>query len=182
MPQPRPRFIRVPSRRGKAVRWTRRPRSSGTRRSTSRRDAARARARPRRDPRLRRDAPSPPGAAVILTLPVQLDDGDFASFPAYRVQHSSVLGPTKGGIRYDDGGRSRRVRGARDVDDVEVRAPPPAVRRRERRRPLQPARAVARPSWRASRAASPPSLRRSSARSSTSRRRTWRRTSRRWRG
>jgi len=43
-----------------------------------------------------------PERAIILTLPVQLDDGSFASFPAYRVQHSSVLGPTKGGVRYDD--------------------------------------------------------------------------------
>jgi glutamate dehydrogenase (NAD(P)+) len=42
-----------------------------------------------------------PERAVILTLPVQMDDGSFASFPAYRVQHSSVLGPTKGGVRYD---------------------------------------------------------------------------------
>ncbi len=44
-----------------------------------------------------------PERAVILTLPVRLDDGSFASFPAYRVQHSSVLGPTKGGVRYDEG-------------------------------------------------------------------------------
>jgi glutamate dehydrogenase (NAD(P)+) len=43
-----------------------------------------------------------PERAVILTLPVQMDDGSFASFPAYRVQHSSVLGPTKGGVRYDE--------------------------------------------------------------------------------
>ena len=42
-----------------------------------------------------------PERAVILTLPVRLDDGTVASFPAYRVQHSSVLGPTKGGVRYD---------------------------------------------------------------------------------
>jgi glutamate dehydrogenase (NAD(P)+) len=42
-----------------------------------------------------------PERALILTLPVRLDDGSVASFPAYRVQHSSVLGPTKGGIRYD---------------------------------------------------------------------------------
>ncbi len=40
---------------------------------------------------------------MILTLPVRMDDGSFASFPAYRVQHSSVLGPTKGGVRYDEG-------------------------------------------------------------------------------
>jgi glutamate dehydrogenase (NAD(P)+) len=42
-----------------------------------------------------------PERALILTLPVRLDDGTVASFPAYRVQHSSVLGPTKGGVRYD---------------------------------------------------------------------------------
>ena len=42
-----------------------------------------------------------PERALILTLPVRIDDGTYASFPAYRVQHSSVLGPTKGGIRYD---------------------------------------------------------------------------------
>jgi glutamate dehydrogenase (NAD(P)+) len=44
-----------------------------------------------------------PERALILTLPVRMDDGTFASFPAYRVQHSSVLGPTKGGVRYDEG-------------------------------------------------------------------------------
>jgi glutamate dehydrogenase (NAD(P)+) len=44
-----------------------------------------------------------PERALILNLPVQMDDGSFASFPAYRVQHSSVLGPTKGGVRYDEG-------------------------------------------------------------------------------
>ena len=35
-----------------------------------------------------------PERALILTLPVRMDDGSYASFPAYRVQHSSVLGPT----------------------------------------------------------------------------------------
>ncbi|HZO98639.1 MAG TPA: Glu/Leu/Phe/Val dehydrogenase [Gaiellaceae bacterium] len=44
-----------------------------------------------------------PERALILTLPVRLDDGTVRSFPAYRVQHSSVLGPTKGGVRYDEG-------------------------------------------------------------------------------
>jgi glutamate dehydrogenase (NAD(P)+) len=42
-----------------------------------------------------------PERAVMLTLPVRMDDGTVRSFPAYRVQHSSVLGPTKGGVRYD---------------------------------------------------------------------------------
>ena len=42
-----------------------------------------------------------PERAVILTLPVRMDDGAYSIFPAYRVQHSTVLGPTKGGVRYD---------------------------------------------------------------------------------
>jgi glutamate dehydrogenase (NAD(P)+) len=42
-----------------------------------------------------------PEQAVVLSVPIQLDDDMCVVFPAYRVQHSSVLGPTKGGIRYD---------------------------------------------------------------------------------
>jgi glutamate dehydrogenase (NAD(P)+) len=42
-----------------------------------------------------------PERAIMVSVPVSLDDGTWAVFPAYRVQHSSVLGPTKGGIRYD---------------------------------------------------------------------------------
>jgi glutamate dehydrogenase (NAD(P)+) len=44
-----------------------------------------------------------PERAVILSVPVRMDDGAYRTFPAYRVQHSSVLGPTKGGVRYDAG-------------------------------------------------------------------------------
>ena len=43
-----------------------------------------------------------PERAVMLTLPVRMDDGEIRSFAAYRVQHSSVLGPTKGGVRFDE--------------------------------------------------------------------------------
>src|SRR6266540_3789652 len=42
-----------------------------------------------------------PERALSVSIPVQLDDGSLGVFPGYRVQHSSVLGPTKGGIRYD---------------------------------------------------------------------------------
>jgi glutamate dehydrogenase (NAD(P)+) len=42
-----------------------------------------------------------PERAFMVSCPVRLDDGTLGVFPAYRVQHSSVLGPTKGGIRYD---------------------------------------------------------------------------------
>jgi glutamate dehydrogenase (NAD(P)+) len=42
-----------------------------------------------------------PERAMIVSVPLRLDDGTVRIFPAYRVQHSTVLGPTKGGIRYD---------------------------------------------------------------------------------
>ena len=42
-----------------------------------------------------------PERSLIVAVPVRLDDGRRTVFPGYRVQHSSVLGPTKGGIRYD---------------------------------------------------------------------------------
>src|SRR5262245_21318416 len=42
-----------------------------------------------------------PERSIIVACPVRLDDGTRVVFPGYRVQHSSVMGPTKGGIRYD---------------------------------------------------------------------------------
>jgi glutamate dehydrogenase (NAD(P)+) len=42
-----------------------------------------------------------PERSFIVSCPVKLDDGRRVVFPGYRVQHSSVLGPTKGGVRYD---------------------------------------------------------------------------------
>jgi glutamate dehydrogenase (NAD(P)+) len=42
-----------------------------------------------------------PERSIIVSCPIRLDDGRRVVFPGYRVQHSSVLGPTKGGIRYD---------------------------------------------------------------------------------
>ncbi len=44
-----------------------------------------------------------PERSTIVACPIKLDDGRRVVFPGYRVQHSSVLGPTKGGIRYDAG-------------------------------------------------------------------------------
>ncbi len=43
-----------------------------------------------------------PERATIVSVPVRMDDGRRVVFPGYRVQHSSILGPTKGGIRYDE--------------------------------------------------------------------------------
>jgi glutamate dehydrogenase (NAD(P)+) len=42
-----------------------------------------------------------PERAIMLSVPVRLDNEHRVVFAGYRVQHSSVLGPTKGGIRYD---------------------------------------------------------------------------------
>ena len=42
-----------------------------------------------------------PERVIMVSVPVRLDSGETRVFPAYRVQHSTVLGPTKGGIRYD---------------------------------------------------------------------------------
>jgi glutamate dehydrogenase (NAD(P)+) len=42
-----------------------------------------------------------PERAVMMSVPVRLDDGSLQVLPGYRVQHSTVLGPTKGGLRYD---------------------------------------------------------------------------------
>jgi glutamate dehydrogenase (NAD(P)+) len=42
-----------------------------------------------------------PERALIVSVPLRRDDGSLEVFAGYRVQHSSVLGPTKGGVRYD---------------------------------------------------------------------------------
>jgi len=60
-----------------------------------------------------------PERAVIVSVPLRRDDGRIQIFAGYRVQHSTVLGPTKGGIRYDSEVSLGDVRGARLVDDVE---------------------------------------------------------------
>ncbi|MGH7725052.1 MAG: Glu/Leu/Phe/Val family dehydrogenase [Candidatus Eiseniibacteriota bacterium] len=41
-----------------------------------------------------------PRRSTIVSLPIQMDDGSFRVFTGYRVQHSIVRGPAKGGIRY----------------------------------------------------------------------------------
>jgi glutamate dehydrogenase (NAD(P)+) len=42
-----------------------------------------------------------PRRALVVSIPVKMDDGKTAVFTGYRVHHNSVLGPTKGGLRYD---------------------------------------------------------------------------------
>lgn len=41
-----------------------------------------------------------PKRALIVSVPVRMDDDSIKVFPGYRVQHNQVLGPFKGGIRF----------------------------------------------------------------------------------
>jgi glutamate dehydrogenase/leucine dehydrogenase len=42
-----------------------------------------------------------PARQVIVSLPVTMDHGGIKVFEGYRVIHSTILGPSKGGIRFD---------------------------------------------------------------------------------
>lgn len=42
-----------------------------------------------------------PTKQVIVSLPITMDSGSIKVFEGYRVIHSNILGPSKGGIRYD---------------------------------------------------------------------------------
>jgi glutamate dehydrogenase (NAD(P)+) len=44
-----------------------------------------------------------PTKQVTVNLPVTMDDGSIKVFEGHRVVHSNILGPSKGGVRYDMG-------------------------------------------------------------------------------
>jgi glutamate dehydrogenase (NAD(P)+) len=41
-----------------------------------------------------------PVKQVIVSIPIQMDNGEIKVFEGYRVIHDNILGPSKGGIRY----------------------------------------------------------------------------------
>ena len=41
-----------------------------------------------------------PKRALIVDVPIEMDNGDVAHFEGYRVQHNLSRGPGKGGVRY----------------------------------------------------------------------------------
>ncbi len=45
---------------------------------------------------------SQPKNEVIVHFPVKMDGGEIKLFKGYRIQHSNILGPFKGGIRYHE--------------------------------------------------------------------------------
>ena len=44
-----------------------------------------------------------PKRQIIVSCPIQMDNGEIEVFTGYRVQHNITLGPAKGGIRYHPG-------------------------------------------------------------------------------
>jgi len=42
-----------------------------------------------------------PAKQVEVSLPITMDDGSLKVFEGFRVIHSNILGPSKGGVRYD---------------------------------------------------------------------------------
>ena len=44
-----------------------------------------------------------PAKKIIVSLPISMDNGKIKVFEGYRVIHSNILGPSKGGIRFDPG-------------------------------------------------------------------------------
>ena len=49
-----------------------------------------------------REILSQPKNELIINFPVRMDSGEYRMFKGYRVQHSNILGPYKGGIRYHE--------------------------------------------------------------------------------
>ena len=41
-----------------------------------------------------------PERTLEVSIPVKMDDGTTKVFTGYRSQHSTILGPAKGGVRY----------------------------------------------------------------------------------
>ncbi|MCH7749838.1 MAG: hypothetical protein IH939_17280 [Acidobacteria bacterium] len=48
-----------------------------------------------------------PDRILERQLTIEMDDGSRRTFTAYRVQHSNVLGPYKGGVAFTPDSRSR---------------------------------------------------------------------------
>lgn len=43
-----------------------------------------------------------PKRAIVVSVPIRLDNGEVKVFEGYRVQHNTTLGPGKGGIRFHE--------------------------------------------------------------------------------
>ena len=88
-----------------------------------------------------------PRRALVVNFPVRRDDGEVRELHGLpRAAHADD-GADEGRHALLARRLARRVRGAGDVDDVQVRAARAAVRRREGRGALRPQPPVRRTSW-----------------------------------
>ena len=81
--------------------------------------------------------------AVVVSVPVSMDDGTIRRLRGLPRHAQHRARPVEGRHPLPPRRHARRGQGARDVDDVEVRADGHPVRRREGRRRLRPEEAVA---------------------------------------
>ena len=81
-----------------------------------------------------------PKRALIVDVPIELDNGEVAHFEGYRVQHNLSRGPGKGGVRYHPDVTLEEVMALQRLDDGEVRRGEPALWRRQGRHPRRPAK------------------------------------------
>ena len=71
---------------------------------------------------------------LIVHFPVQMDDGKVRMFTGFRVHHNATKGPGQGRHPLSPRRDAGRVPGLGHVDDLEMRADEPALRRRQGRR------------------------------------------------
>ena len=78
-----------------------------------------------------------PSREITVYFPRRVDSGNLEVFIGYRVLHSAVRGPGKGGIRFAPDVSLDEVRALAGLDDLEVRRGEYSLRRREGRRDLR---------------------------------------------
>lgn len=83
-----------------------------------------------------------PKRALIVDIPLQMDDGTIRHFEGFRVQHNLSRGPGKGGIRFHPDVDLNEVMALSALDDHQVCRGQPAVRRRQGRHPRRPVQTV----------------------------------------
>ena len=86
---------------------------------------------------------SQPKNEIIVNFPVKMDSGEVRLFKGYRVQHNNLLGPFKGGMRFHPGVTLDDVKALAAMMTWKCVAHAPALRRRQGRHQVRPARASA---------------------------------------
>ena len=84
-----------------------------------------------------------PKRALIVDVPIEMDDGTIAHFEGFRVQHNLSRGPGKGGVRYHPDVTLEEVMALSAWMTVKMRGGQPALRRRQGRHPRRPEAALA---------------------------------------